>query len=62
MVVLYASRAGGAKGANVVFGPNANVTIRGGMEIEEGANVRIEGDLEFVLEIIELGDGVPDEH
>lgn len=45
------------KGANVVFGPNAKVTIRGGLEIEEGANVRVEGDLEFELEIIELGDG-----
>jgi hypothetical protein len=46
-----------SKGANVVFGPNAKVTVRGGMEIEEGANVRVEGDLEFELEIVELGDG-----
>ncbi len=46
-----------SKGANVVFGPNAKVTVRGGMEIEEGANVRVEGELEFELEIIELGDG-----
>ena len=44
-----------SKGANVVFGPNAKVTIRGGLEIEEGANVRIEGDLDFELEVVELG-------
>ena len=45
-----------AKGANVVFGKTANVTIKGGLEIEEGANVRIDGDLTFELEIVTLGD------
>jgi len=44
-----------ASGANVVFGPNAKVKIRGGMDIEKGANVRVEGDLEFELEVVELG-------
>lgn len=43
------------KGANVVFGKNAKVTVRGGMEIENGANVRVDGDLEFELEVVELG-------
>ncbi len=43
------------RGANVVFGPNAKVKIKGGMDIEDGANVRIEGSLEFDLEIVELG-------
>lgn len=43
------------KGANVTFGPNAKVKIRGGMEIEDGANVQVEGTLEFELEVIELG-------
>lgn len=42
------------KGANVVFGPSAKVVVKGGMEIEEGANVRVEGDLEFELEVVEL--------
>lgn len=45
------------RGANVTFGPNAKVKIRGGLEIEEGANVRVEGELEFELEIVELGTG-----
>jgi hypothetical protein len=43
------------KGANVTFGPNATVKIRGGLEIEDGANVRVDGALEFELEVIELG-------
>jgi hypothetical protein len=38
----------------VVFGPNAKVVVKGGMEIEDGANVRVEGDLEFELEVVEL--------
>jgi hypothetical protein len=44
-----------SKGANVVFGKNAKVTVRGGMEIQEGANVRIDGELEFELDVVELG-------
>jgi hypothetical protein len=40
------------RGANVVFGPNANVRIRGGMRIESGANVSVLGK----LEVLELGD------
>ena len=50
------------RGANVIFGPNAKVTVRGGMEIERGANVRVEGDLSFELEVVELGEKyrVPD--
>jgi hypothetical protein len=43
-----------AKGAHVVFGKNAKVTVRGGMEIQKGANVVVEGELEFELEAIEL--------
>ncbi len=43
-----------AKGANVVFGKNAKVVVKGGMEIQEGANVQIDGDLEFELEVVEL--------
>ena len=31
------------KGANVVFGKNANVEIRGDIEVENGANVEILG-------------------
>lgn len=42
------------KGANVVFGPNAKVVVRGGMEIQPGANVQIDGELEFELEVVEL--------
>ena len=33
------------KGANVVFGKNAKVIIAGGMEIEDGANVKVEGEI-----------------
>lgn len=33
------------KGANVVFGRNARVVIRGGLEIEDEADVRIEGEI-----------------
>lgn len=40
------------KGANVVFGEKSNVTIKGGVSIEEGANVSFLGH----LEIIEKGD------
>ncbi|NUM81031.1 hypothetical protein HUU42_09510 [bacterium] len=41
-----------AKGANVVFGKNSNVTIKGGVKIEDGANVQFLGK----LEILEVGD------
>ena len=40
------------KGANVVFGKNSNVTIKGGVEIKEGANVQFLGK----LDILEMGD------
>lgn len=40
------------KGANVVFGKSSNVTIKGGVKIEGGANVEFLGK----LEIIEKGD------
>ena len=40
------------KGANVVFGKNSNVTIKGGVEIKEGANVQFLGK----LDILEIGD------
>lgn len=40
------------KGANVVFGKTSNVTIKGGVKIEEGANVQFLGK----LDILEIGD------
>ncbi|MBN2364294.1 hypothetical protein JXL83_09195 [candidate division WOR-3 bacterium] len=40
------------KGADVSFGKNAKVVIKGGMLIEEGANVEFLGE----LELIEKGD------
>lgn len=54
------------KGANVVFGKNANVEIRGDLEIEDGATVDIQGKVtvmrdgrqqEFRLKLIEKGEG-----
>ncbi|HPL15706.1 MAG TPA: hypothetical protein PL180_03335 [Spirochaetota bacterium] len=36
------------KGANVIFGKNSNVTIRGGMLIEDGAYVSFLGKLELI--------------
>lgn len=33
------------RGANVVFGKGANVVIKGGLEIESGANVKIDGKI-----------------
>jgi hypothetical protein len=33
------------KGANVTFGKDANVVISGGLEIQDGANVEINGNL-----------------
>lgn len=35
-------------GANVVFGKNSNVTIKGGMLIEKGANVEFLGTLDII--------------
>lgn len=40
------------KGANVIFGEKSHVTIKGGVSIEEGANVSFLG----MLEIVEKGD------
>jgi hypothetical protein len=34
-----------AKGANVIFGKNAHVIIKGGLQIDDGAQVAIEGEL-----------------
>ncbi|MBS2028460.1 MAG: hypothetical protein JST54_11190 [Deltaproteobacteria bacterium] len=42
------------KGAKVVFGASAKVVIRGGLEIEDGADVQINGS----LELVEPGDPV----
>ena len=36
------------KGANVVIGKNADVVVRGGLEIESGANVQMLGKLTLV--------------
>jgi DNA-directed RNA polymerase subunit RPC12/RpoP len=36
------------KGANVVFGKNANVEIHGDVEIQDGADVEIEGRILMV--------------
>jgi hypothetical protein len=53
------------KGANVTFGKNANVEIRGDFEIHEGANVDVQGKIvvvkgnkkqEFKLKLILSGD------
>lgn len=33
------------KGANVVFGKNANVEVRGDIEVQNGANVEIQGKI-----------------
>ena len=43
------------KGANVVFGPNARVEVRGGVEIEPGARVDIQGHVVLVN-----GEKIPD--
>jgi uncharacterized Zn finger protein len=52
------------KGANVVFGKNANVEIHGDMEIQSGADVEIQGRILMVkgkqkrifkLELLEKG-------
>ena len=52
------------KGANVIFGRNANVEVRGDVEIESGAKVDIQGKVtlvkggkkqEFKLKLIQPG-------
>ncbi len=54
------------KGANVVFGKNANVEVHGDVEIQDGADVNIQGKIVLVkgkqkkvfgLELIRKGDG-----
>ncbi len=40
------------KGAKVVFGASAKVVIRGSLDIDEGADVRVDG----ALELLEAGD------
>lgn len=59
LTVFHVSEPAGSKpkvtigsGANVVFGKSSNVTIKGGVKIEGGANVQFLGK----LDIIELGD------
>jgi DNA-directed RNA polymerase subunit RPC12/RpoP len=36
------------KGANVVFGKDSHVTIRGGLQVEDGAHVSFLGNLELI--------------
>jgi hypothetical protein len=36
------------KGAKVTFGKNANVTIKGGLTIQEGADVEINGKITLI--------------
>jgi len=52
------------KGANVTFGKNANVEIRGDIEIQSGANVDVQGKVvmvkgnkkqEFKLKLVQAG-------
>ena len=59
-----------SKGANVVFGEHADVEIHGDIEIEDGANVDIQGKVsvvkgnkkqEFHLKLIKAGEGRPSE-
>ena len=58
------------KGANVVFGKNANVEIHGDVEIHSGAQVDVEGKVvmvkgnkpqRFDLKLIQTGDGTPED-
>ena len=57
------------KGANVVFGRSANVEIRGDVEIQDGADVDIQGKIVLVkgtqkrffnLALVRKGKGLPD--
>jgi predicted nucleic acid-binding Zn-ribbon protein len=52
------------KGAKVVFGKNANVEIRGDIDVQNGANVEIQGKVtvlkgtkkqEFSLQLLQAG-------
>jgi DNA-directed RNA polymerase subunit RPC12/RpoP len=36
------------KGANVIFGKDSHVTIRGGLQVEDGAHVSFLGNLELI--------------
>lgn len=36
------------KGARVIFGKNANVVVRGNVQIEDGADVDIQGNITLV--------------
>lgn len=36
------------KGANVIFGKDSHVTIRGGLQVEDGAHVSFLGKLELI--------------
>jgi DNA-directed RNA polymerase subunit RPC12/RpoP len=54
------------KGARVIFGKNANVEVRGDLDVQSGANVEIQGKVtvlrggkrqEFSLKLIEDGKG-----
>ncbi len=54
------------KGANVVFGRNADVDVHGGIDVEGGAKVEIQGKVTvrkgkkkqaFVLQLVQAGDG-----
>ena len=58
------------KGANVVFGKNANVEIRGDVEIQDGAEVEIQGRILLVkgqqkkifkLKLLEKGSSGPND-
>jgi len=53
------------KGAKVVFGKNANVEVRGDIDVQSGANVDIQGKVtvlkgnkkqEFSLKLLQAGD------
>jgi DNA-directed RNA polymerase subunit RPC12/RpoP len=52
------------KGAKVIFGKNANIEIHGDMEVQDGADVDVQGNVQlikggqkraFKLELIEKG-------
>jgi hypothetical protein len=58
LTIYHVSEPAGSKpkvtigsGANVVFGKSSNVTIKGGVKIEGGANVQFLGK----LDIVEIG-------
>lgn len=47
-VIFSAAKVIIRKGANVIFGKNSNVKIRGQLIIEHGANVQFLGNLEII--------------